>query len=171
MVGGWFDIFQRGEPLNYAELQNAWAGRSATAPMSPGQRTTGRYQLIVGPWEHLNGSSVDVDPLELEWFDTLLKHEKTGMAHTPTPLHYYDLGNGQFDETSTYPFTGSSPTRLYFGAGGTLTSSAPPASATGSLPLPAPLGTLTGAAPSLPGASDSVVWSPTGTPCGRPIPA
>ena len=53
MVGGEFDIFQNGEPLNYAELQNAWAGRGTTAPMQAGQRTTGRYQLIVGPWEHL----------------------------------------------------------------------------------------------------------------------
>ena len=53
--------------------------------MQPGQRTTGRYQLIDGPWEHLNGSSVDVDPLELEWFDTWLKHEHTGMARTPHP--------------------------------------------------------------------------------------
>ena len=44
-----FDIFQRGEPTNYAELQNAWAGRSVTAPMQSGQRATGRYQLVVGP--------------------------------------------------------------------------------------------------------------------------
>ena len=78
LVGGEFDIFQHGEPINYAELQNAWDGRSVTAPMEPKQRTTGRYQLIVGPWEHLNGSSVDVDPLELEWFDTWLKGERTG---------------------------------------------------------------------------------------------
>ena len=95
LVGGEFDIFQNGEPVNYAELQNAWAGRSTTAPMLPGQRTTGRYQLIDGPWEHLNGSSVNVDPLELEWFDTWLKGEQTGMARTPTPLHYYDLGSGE----------------------------------------------------------------------------
>ena len=121
LVGGEFDIFQRGEPINYAELQNAWDGRSPTAPMRSGQRTTGRYQLIVGPWEHLNGSSVDVDPLELEWFDTWLKHEHTGMAGTRTPLHYYDLGTGQFDETTTYPFTAAKPTRLYLGSGGTLT--------------------------------------------------
>ena len=118
LVGGEFDIFQRGEPINYAELQNAWDHRSATAPMRPGQRTTGRYQLIDGPWEHLNGSSVNVDPLELEWFDTWLKHERTGMARTRTPLHYYDLGSGRFDETTTYPFTGATPTRLYLGAGG-----------------------------------------------------
>ena len=147
LVGGEFDIFQHGEPINYAELQNAWDGRSPTAPMLPRQRTTGRYQLIVGPWEHLNGSSVDVDPLELEWFDTWLKHERTGMARTPTPLHYYDLGSGQFDETTTYPFTGATPTRLYFGAGGTLTRTAPPSIAT----------------------SDTLTWSSSGTACGRPI--
>jgi len=148
LVGGEFDIFQNGEPLNYAELQNAWDGRSATAPMKAGQKTTGRYQLIDGPWEHLNGSSVDVDPLELEWFDTWLKHEKTGMARTRTPLHYYNLGSGRFDETSRYPFTDAKPTRLYFAQGGTLSHAKPAASAAG---------------------SDSIVWSPIGAPCGRPI--
>jgi putative CocE/NonD family hydrolase len=168
MVGGEFDIFQNGEPVNYAELQNAWAHRGTTAPMQSGQRTTGRYQLIVGPWEHLNGSSVNVDPLELEWFDTWLKGEKTGMARTPTPLHYYDLGSGKFAETSTYPFSRSTPTRLYFGAGGTLTPSAPPATPISSspipgLPVPVP-------APTLPAATgDTLVWSPSGVPCGRPI--
>jgi predicted acyl esterase len=190
LVGGEFDIFQNGEPLNYAELQNAWDGRSVTAPMQPGQRTTGRYQLIVGPWEHLNGSSVDVDPLELEWFDTWLKHEQTGMPGTPTPLHYYDLGSGQFDETSTYPFTGATPTRLYFGPSGTLTSTAPPANASGTSPTlpvstPTPvsgvLGTILGSAPigtltrsdsvassALP-TGDTLVWSPAGAACGRSI--
>jgi len=173
LVGGEFDIFQNGEPINYAELQNAWDGRSSTAPMLSSQRTTGRYQLVVGPWEHLNGSSVDVDPLELEWFDTWLKHERTGMARTPTPLHYYDLGSGQFDETSTYPFAKAVPTRLYFGAGGTLTGSAPRAGASGTLPVSVPPipgvgGTLTGT--TLPAtASDTLVWSPSGAACGRPI--
>jgi uncharacterized protein len=164
MVGGEFDIFQNGEPLNYAELQNAWAHRGTTAPMLPGQRTTGRYQLIVGPWEHLNGSSVDVDPLELEWFDTWLKGERTGMARTPTPLHYYDLGSGKFTETSTYPFTGATASRLYFGAGGTLTPSAPPAATSAPSPIPGlPV-------PSLPASTgDTIAWSPSGVPCGRPI--
>ncbi|EUA24787.1 peptidase S15 domain protein [Mycobacterium xenopi 3993] len=27
LVGGWHDAFQRGTPLNYAALQNAFAGR------------------------------------------------------------------------------------------------------------------------------------------------
>jgi putative CocE/NonD family hydrolase len=147
LVGGEFDIFQRGEPTNYAELQNAWDHRSTTAPMVQGQRTTGRYQLIDGPWEHLNGSSVDVDPLELEWFDTWLKHERTGMARTPTPLHYYDLGTGRFDETTTYPFTGARPTRLYLAAGNALTKRRPSRLAT----------------------TDTLTWSPVGNACNRPI--
>jgi uncharacterized protein len=177
LVGGEFDIFQNGEPVNYAELQNAWDGRGVIGPMLPGQRTTGRYQLIDGPWEHLNGSSVDVDPLELEWFDTWLKHEKTGMARTPTPLHYYDLGSGGWDETTTYPFARAKATRLYFGADGTLTSSrpAPTTGAGGTLPVSPPaLPTVGGlerpklSAPSV-GTSDTIVWSPSGAPCGRPI--
>ena len=147
LVGGEFDIFQRGEPTNFAELQNAWDHRSTTASMLPGQRTTGRYQLIDGPWEHLNGSSVNVDLLELEWFDTWLKHERTGMARTPTPLHYYDLGTGRFRETTTYPFTGATPTRLYLGAGNSLTRRRPAARAT----------------------SDTITWSPSGNGCSRPV--
>ncbi|HWE13042.1 MAG TPA: CocE/NonD family hydrolase, partial [Solirubrobacteraceae bacterium] len=176
LIGGEFDIFQNGEPINYAELQNAWDGRSSTAPMRSGQRTTGRYQLIVGPWEHLNGSSVAVDPLELEWFDTWLKHETTGIAHTPTPLHYYDLGTGQFDETSTYPFTGATPTRLYFGGGDALTSSSPTAAIgtgaalTGSSPPTVGAGGIhIGSALPAVARSDTIAWSPAGAACGRPI--
>ena len=147
LVGGEFDIFQNGEPLNYAGLQNAYDGRSANAPMAPGQPVTGRYQLIDGPWEHINGSSVNVDPLELEWYDTWLKGENTGMATTPTPLHYYDLGTGNFDETTTYPFAGSAPSTYYFGSGGGLSTAKPTAATAG---------------------SDSIAWSPVGSPCGRP---
>ncbi|HWA64808.1 MAG TPA: CocE/NonD family hydrolase [Mycobacteriales bacterium] len=145
LVGGEFDIFQHGEPINYAELQNAWAGRSVTAPMKPGQHTTGRYQLIDGPWEHLNGSSVGLDYLELEWFDTWLKHEHTGMARTKTPLHYYDLGTGKFDETTTYPFSGAKATKLYLGGGGSLSVTRPAAG------------------------DASIAWTPAGSPCGRPV--
>jgi putative CocE/NonD family hydrolase len=144
LVGGEFDIFQRGEPLNYAALQDAWAGRPTTVPMRAHQRVTGRYQLIDGPWEHLNGSSVDVDRLELEWFDTWLKGEKTGMARTPTPLHYYDLGRKHFVETGAYPFAGAHATRLYLGSG-TLSRTAPAAG------------------------TDTLAWTGAGNPCGRPV--
>ncbi|HVT65944.1 MAG TPA: CocE/NonD family hydrolase [Mycobacteriales bacterium] len=145
LIGGEFDIFQHGEPLNYAALQNAWAHRPIATPMRSGQKVTGRYQLIDGPWEHLNGSSVGVDELELEWFDTWLKHKRTGMAHTPTPLHYYDLGTGTFNETTTYPFADSQASRFYLGSNGSLTTKLPAAGST------------------------SIDWLPAGSPCGRPV--
>jgi uncharacterized protein len=144
LIGGEFDIFQRGEPMNFAGLQNAYDGRSSIKPMKAGQKVTGRYQLIDGPWEHINGSSVDVDSLELEWFDTWLKGEHTGMAKTKTPLHYYDLGTKKFAETTTYPFKKAAPTRLYFGSS-TLSKTKPAAG------------------------TDTLVWSPAGSPCGRSV--
>ena len=147
LLGGEFDIFQRGEPLNYAALQNAYDHRPTTAPMLANQRVTGRYQLIDGPWEHLNGSSVDVDLLELAWFDQWLKGERTGIGATPNPLHYYDLGTGAWDETTTYPFTGSVPQRLYLGS--------------------ASLGTAAPTAAS--GGADTIAWTGTGSPCSRPV--
>src|SRR4029077_8719174 len=70
------------------------------------------------------------------------------MADTPTPLHYYDLGTGNFDETATYPFSGSTPTTYYFGPRGALSASRPMERTAG---------------------SDSVIWTPSGSPCGRPI--
>ena len=58
LIGGEFDIFQNGEPINYAELQNAWDGRSATAPnaartahnrpLSADSRPMGAPQRLVG---------------------------------------------------------------------------------------------------------------------------
>jgi hypothetical protein len=121
LIGGEYDLFQRGEPLNYAALQNLSDGRRANAPMRPGQRVTGRYQLWDGPFTHLTGSAVNTDELELRWFDTWLKGRRTGMAKTPTPLHYYDLGTTRYDETTTYPLTGLHPTRLFLDAHNTLT--------------------------------------------------
>lgn len=49
--------------------------------------------------------------------DLFQNGEHTGMGRTPTPLHYYDLGTGTFDETTTYPFAGAHPTTFSFGAG------------------------------------------------------
>ncbi|MDT4917137.1 MAG: uncharacterized protein QOH89_1837 [Pseudonocardiales bacterium] len=114
LVGGEYDLFQRGEPLNFAGLQNAWAGRRVTAPMLPHQRTTGRYQLLDGPYTHLAAAlPKDLDELELKWFDTWLRGADTGMARTKTPLHYYDLGTGHYAQSATYPFAAATPRRYY----------------------------------------------------------
>jgi uncharacterized protein len=77
-VAGWYDLFQRGDPLNFSGLQNALAGRSIYAPMTSSQTPSGRYQLLMGPWYHLTGASQDFDPTMLAWFDRWLKNEPTG---------------------------------------------------------------------------------------------
>src|SRR5581483_227542 len=111
--------------LNYAALQNVWAGRPAGAPMLPNQQVTGRYQLLDGPYTHLGaaaGGSATLDLLQLRWFDTWLKGENTGMAQTKTPLHYYDLGRRAYAETTTFPFATAHNTTFYLAKGRTGTS-------------------------------------------------
>jgi uncharacterized protein len=145
IVGGEYDLFQRGEPLDFSGLQNAWAGRPVTSPMLPNQQVTGRYQLLDGPFTHLTGATADLNPLMLEWFDTWLKGVDTGMAQTPTPLHYYDLGTDTYTEHAQYPFSDAQPTRYYFGANKALSPTTSSSSG-----------------------SDTLYWSPAGVPCGRP---
>jgi hypothetical protein len=157
LVGGEFDLFQRGEPLNYAALQNLYDQKSAGAQMTPGQAVTGRYQLWDGPFTHLGAATINIDPLMLRWFDTWLKGVDTGMAETPTPLHFYDIGTKTYDETTTFPFTGLTPTRYYLASG-----------RSGSDPTSLNDGRLTTTAPTGSG-SDTLAWSPLGSPCGEAI--
>jgi putative CocE/NonD family hydrolase len=161
LVGGEYDLFQRGEPLDFAGLQNAYAGRPVTAPMASGQPTTGRYQLLDGPFTHgsiaLAGNSLDA--LELEWYDTWLRGADTGMAQTSTPLHYYDLGTEHYAEASTYPLAGATPTTYYFD--GTRAASGA---------LSRNDGTLATTAPTASTGTDSVTWSPIGSSiCDRSV--
>jgi len=135
LVGGWFDLFQRGEPLNFSGLQNAWARRPVGAPMTKRQRLTSRYQLLMGPWYHVTaGDGIDMSRLHLQWFDRWLKGIDTGITHTKTPLHLYQLGAGRYLEARRYPFAEATPTAYYLGAGNTL-STTKPKDATGADPI------------------------------------
>ena len=135
LVGGWFDLFQRGEPLNYSDLQNLQAGRGVGLPMKPGQQASGRYQLMMGPWYHVTaGEGIDMDRLELSWFDRWLKGEDTGIDKTKSPLHLYQLGSGNWLNASHYPLEEATPKTYYLGPGKSLGATKPGASG-GSDPL------------------------------------
>lgn len=128
LVGGWYDLFQHGEPLNYLQLQNLYFHRALNAPLKPGEPVTGRYQLLMGPWYHLTaGNGLNLDQIELEWFDTWLKSETTGMGSTSTPLHFNVLGTSNYVDTAAWPPEPSTATTLFMNSGGTLatTPSAP----------------------------------------------
>jgi putative CocE/NonD family hydrolase len=125
MVGGWFDLFQRGGPMNYSGLQNLYRGRSADAPMRAHLRTTGRYQLLFGPWYHLDaGAGIGIYPIELAWFDHWLKDRRTGITRAGGPLHAYVIGANRWVDASSYPFREGHPRTLYL-AGGPSGSHAP----------------------------------------------
>jgi predicted acyl esterase len=88
---GWNAPDNIGSLAMYAAFQNAWLGRPFSAPMSTHQPTTGRYQIIVGPWGH--GQGLD-ENIELEWYDTWLKGQHTDMTDTRTPMHLFQNGSG-----------------------------------------------------------------------------
>ena len=129
LVGGWYDLFQHGEPLNYVALQNLYDHRPAGAAMTADQKVTGRYQLLMGPWYHLTaGDGINLDQIPLEWFDTFLKSESTGMASTPTPLHLNVLGTSRYIDTAHWAVPSSAST-LYLQPGGALAAARPAAGA------------------------------------------
>ncbi|MCW3014444.1 MAG: peptidase [Solirubrobacterales bacterium] len=130
LVGGLFDVFQRGATFNVTGLQNAAAGRPPTAPMTRTQPTSGRYQALIGPWYHVTASTVgyDLNPTKLAWFDHWLKGENTGVTDTRTPVHVIDASGHRFD-LPRVPL--SPPTSYYLQDKGAL-GTEPPAATTAS---------------------------------------
>jgi predicted acyl esterase len=138
LVGGWFDLFQRGEPLNYAELQNVYDGRPAGAPMVPGQNVTGRYQLVMGPWYHLTAFL------------------GVRITQTSSPLHLYELGADKWVSTADYPLAQPAVQRLYMRGG-----------RTGTAPQSLNDGYLLPSKPASVAASDPIPWTGASSPCDR----
>lgn len=132
LVGGQYDVFQRGEGYLYSGLQNAWAGRPVTAPMAPDQPVTPRYQLLWGPWDHGNqGAGLDLNRIELAWFDHWLKGVDTGITDTDAPMHVYEPGAdgpeslGADYRVRDFPSEASTVRRLYLAPGRALQQTVP----------------------------------------------
>jgi uncharacterized protein len=165
LVGGWNDLFQAGEPLNYVGLQNLYDGRPQTAAMTPGQPVTPRYQLMMGPWQHVTtGDGVNLSAIELEWFDTWLLGQNTPLGHSATPLHLEELNsdgpfagdssNDNWVNAAQWPIPSATPTVYYFGGGGS-----------GTAPLSLNDGTLSTTAPKAGSGADTVLWDGVSSPC------
>ena len=114
---GWNDVVYRGATEFYTALQNLYNKGPEYGPMHRGEPATGRYQIIVGPWGH--GQGLD-QSIMLEWYDTWLKGEDTGIERTRTPMHLYENASNRWINTADWPAT-SRYTSDYLNAGGTLT--------------------------------------------------
>ena len=119
IVGGLNDIFQRGEPLLYEALKD---------------QTTSK--LLIGPWQHLGGSSgaglplnnvPDLNHVALMWFDQYLRGMAAGAARVPAVTQYY-YGEERYATAADWPHPQAAPHRWYLHADKSL-SLAPPAAA------------------------------------------
>ncbi|HEX6548409.1 MAG TPA: CocE/NonD family hydrolase [Candidatus Dormibacteraeota bacterium] len=118
IVGGEYDIFQRGEPILYngLGLPNA------------------QKKLVYGPWYHITAGNglpaTDVtgrtipalDDLQLAWFDHWLKGAANGVDAFPQ-VEAYQLGAGTWVPSSIWPLAGTYGA-WYMGSGGSLSQTA-----------------------------------------------
>ena len=162
VIGGWYDIFQRGEPRLYNEL-----------PLPPG-----RKQLLMGPWYHATtgdglgkaGAPPSIPVLALAWFNRWEKGIRNG-AENYGPVTVQQPGtNGHWETYRQYPRHDVDYKRFYMSGGksgsagsindGTLSTSPPPGDGSDTMPANQANGVCT---------RSTVQWTagivPPGQPC------
>jgi hypothetical protein len=96
--GGWWDIFQRGEPLLYEQLVN-----------SPNKK------LFMSPHYHTNDGPAYEDPdIKNKWFDHWLKGVDNGVEETPS-VNLYPIGGDHWEHHATWPLPEVEHTPAYLG--------------------------------------------------------
>ncbi len=133
LVGGWHDAFQRGAPLNYAALQNAFAGRPDESPMQPGQPVSEGLRLLMGPWYHVSDfGGLHLNALQLRWFDYWLNDEAAAAISGP-PFTFQAIGSPRWFHAREYPLAEATPTRFYLSQSGHLTAECAPDTSTATI--------------------------------------
>lgn len=129
LIGGTYDLFQRGEPINYNALH----------------LPTTEKKLVIGPWYHVTegtglpatdtaGHKIpDEDDILLGWFDHWLKATDNRIQHFPN-VESYRLGADHWVAQTGYPASGTTGQRWYLDSGHTLHATRPSASGDEDLP-------------------------------------
>jgi putative CocE/NonD family hydrolase len=118
-MGGWYDLFAQHTFTAFNGLR--LNGRTPEARQS---------RIIVGPWIHRlsdaqrtgdidfgANSMVDLDALELRWFDYWLKGVDNGIVDEP-PLRLFIMGVNQWHDEQEWPLARTSWQKWYFHSGG-----------------------------------------------------
>jgi putative CocE/NonD family hydrolase len=133
LVGGWHDAFQRGAPLNYAALQNAFAGRPDEQPMQPGQPVSEQLRLMMGPWYHVTAyGGLHLNGLQLRWFDYWLNDDAEAKI-SGSPWTFQAIGSERWFHAREYPLPEATPTRFYLSDSGRLTADSAPETSTATI--------------------------------------
>ncbi len=117
--GGWYDLFLAGPPRNFAGLRE----HAKTEQARRGQK------LLIGPWTHNSpsitqagetnwgyGAAVQMDDLQLRWFDHWLRDLDTGLLDEP-PVRLYVMNEGWRDEQE-WPLARTQYTPFYLHSAG-----------------------------------------------------
>ena len=149
VVGGWFDLFQRGEPLLYQAL------RGDHVPT----------RLLMGPWYHITAGNglpssgiPSLNDLELRWMDHYVKRlpdpgldDRPGATDTIAPVTYYENGSGKWRTANRWYASDVTFKPLHLSG---------PAQ-------PQAPGRLSGSAPSAGQSPDTLLPNPATGPCSR----
>jgi uncharacterized protein len=120
IVGGLFDIFQRGEPLDYEALKT---------------QTTAK--LLLGPWHHLQAATGEglpregvpaLDHIAAQWFDHYLENVPNGAEALPNVTQWV-WGHEHFATSTDWPHPMARAERRFLRSGGDLSLDGPPESA------------------------------------------
>ncbi len=134
ITGGWWDLFQRGEPLLWESLKNS---KDRVLFMSP------HYHISQGPaYENPN--------IKEDWFGHWLKGAKNGVQKTPK-VNIYPIGGSGWEHSAKFPLAKTKYERLYLN--GESSGSAPLSVHDGSLANKPPASESGDLAPLLPASS------------------
>jgi predicted acyl esterase len=133
------DIYAQSSLELYAYLQNAYAKQPIYGPMQRTKPASGRYQIVMSQGGHCANQD---QRIQLEWFDTWLKGEKTGIEKTSMPIHAHELVSNRWLNTSHYPVV-PTYTKYYLDNSGALSASLPTAAGQESLAWAQPSATST----------------------------
>lgn len=137
--GGWWDLFQRGEPLLWETLKNS---RDRVLIMSP------HYHVTEGP-------ALEDPNLKPEWFGHWLLKEKNGVQKTPK-VNLYSINGEHWEHFNRFPLPKTKYQRMYLNG-----------AASGSSPVSLHDGSLASTTPPSGQAGDTEPLLPASSPCSR----
>ena len=122
-LGGWHDIFLKGTLRNFVGMRHK----------APSQRTRKAQRLLIGPWHHATpfpdvsgevyfgtGSSqmaIDLDGMQLRWFDHWLKEADNGVSEDP-PVRIFVMGDNVWRDEHQWPLQRTQFVDYFFHSGG-----------------------------------------------------
>ena len=119
-IGGWYDVLVRGTFHHFTEMRKHAGSELARQ----------NQRAVVGPWIHSACSTtfageldfgaismLDLQEVELRWFDHWLKGKDNG-AERDAPLRLFVMGSNEWRDENEWPLARTQFTPYYFHSGG-----------------------------------------------------